>query len=440
MVKGITKIELFKAKKKIKETLDENIITKLIQNKINLENLMINSPLGLNCRSSINMTSSSKPYLSLINGILLFEDKIVPDANYLHHNKRSVASAGSKYDMSDGLRGSLNEQETGETTIDGKAAYRYVWDFGTANANCTFNSICLTTLQGGNRTPFIRQGGGVTTANHGMRSHPTKYPWVLTDSGKIFIIKDNTLQSTKFKEDFSLKDKFSSVIVYTPHDLLGIIELANTILIENGELIVVGKKGIDNKWFILWLNPDDMSVVKEEELVGITSIAGFKKHFAFLDTDGFVFDWQAHYTNHSFKYYNRKTKLIDAERYYTANTLSDVNCDNGYVNDHPYGIQNIKSGDNYFIQFMTKGNHWVYGGFIYNKNIPVHIQTYGKYEACAHLVSSDLRDNVFMSDDSQVREVSVGGIEPLFTINALDAPVTKTEANTMKITYTLIFD
>lgn len=153
--KGKAKIELFENGQKVKEIEEENMFTNALDHFYNPSRTLVMQEPESNWLLNKNIKTSA------LGGILLYEDEIEenPDTFYAPMSNTCVGCASGTYSGSYAKRGSLNSTESGWIdTSDYTKGYRWVFDFPTDKANGKISCICLTSTRGG-QTGF---GGGVT--------------------------------------------------------------------------------------------------------------------------------------------------------------------------------------------------------------------------------------------------------------------------------------
>jgi hypothetical protein len=145
-MKGTTTIQLFDAEtgKEKEHVVSDNIITnfykRLIEEYIN--NFQI-SCFAANFKYFLEYWS---PQMAS-SGIILFDSVLSEDKNrFLPYYAGCVGHAGGDYAGNSTYRGDYNASESGPITN----GYKHVWDFGTDKANGTIRCACLTTEKGGN--------------------------------------------------------------------------------------------------------------------------------------------------------------------------------------------------------------------------------------------------------------------------------------------------
>ena len=148
-MKGKCKIEIFDKNGLLKKKVEkDNIITNALDEIINPP-----FPNYFECNNSIKILphrTYSPIATNLLGGILLFNSHrtedvthIMPDSDFNSY----IGSAGSSFTgVTNKVKGSLNVNESGVI----ENGYKYVWDFGTTVPEFTFNSLSLTSTNGGN--------------------------------------------------------------------------------------------------------------------------------------------------------------------------------------------------------------------------------------------------------------------------------------------------
>lgn len=161
MLKGRSTIQLFDAVsgKKVLEQSDTNMITNALDIIANCKD-----KLGLFrwWRKSCVVTGSNEadrltvsPFIQLLplykralGGVLLWDENITEDPSIIFPPKGvyELGHAGGPYGGDDLYRGSYNANESGEIS----GGWRHVWDFDTDKANGTIKCLSLTSWHGGN--------------------------------------------------------------------------------------------------------------------------------------------------------------------------------------------------------------------------------------------------------------------------------------------------
>lgn len=454
-IKGIATIEIFDNNKQIVNRLEENLITNNFKNLVEVASISARSPLSKNPINHSNTLKSLQSLKSTIGGLLLFEDKIEANENILHYKKMSSASAGSVNNLTDPLKGTLNASESGEYTIDGKNAYRWVWEFGTSNANFEINTLALSTLDAGDRYSTYRDYGFLyqTKAATRICSHESN---AINSKGQMISSKmdSNTIIVSEKKNTISFEDNISSIYVADVEKSIdGYINLSNNLYIENNKLHLIAQKTSDNKYYFLTIN-DETFIVESEHLL-VNFVPNKNRYFMRVGKDEIWYNLTSSSSKLFFKSYNLSTDSIDETNYslacgiyrtgygefldqynYTHTMMSFVifktNKDEyaTCIHNTMFEIGNPQRTTNYF--FSKTECYWKRTGYSNNGvNRPI--------------ISTDINKGIVYNTTSnkdfgiEVYPFFIGP-EPLFTINTLSNPIIKTGANTMKISYTLIYD
>ena len=143
-IKGHTKIELFNAETgELEQVVEENnMVTSAVQKLLNLPVEFVS------CNTSIKTILDNTLPISTnaMGGVLLFSNKKEENSNLIYANgEGAVGHAGRVYSGTNPCTGTLNETEC-RTLSNG---YRLVWDFATDRANGTIACVCLTSRTGG---------------------------------------------------------------------------------------------------------------------------------------------------------------------------------------------------------------------------------------------------------------------------------------------------
>ena len=145
-MKGHTKIELTNVNTGDVTTVeDDNMVTNALKYFLADAGRMGNGPFPY-----CNGITSNEPYKTLLGGLLLFDSEITEDVeNVLVPNDVTMVGNGS-YGISNGdspiNMGSFNSTESG---LQADGSIRLVYDFTTAQANGTIKCACLTSSAGG---------------------------------------------------------------------------------------------------------------------------------------------------------------------------------------------------------------------------------------------------------------------------------------------------
>lgn len=143
-IKGHTKIQLFNAKTgELEQQVEEdNMVTNAVAKLLNLP-----TEFYLGNTSLTGITNSVLPIATKsMGGVLLFSNKRTENANLFETNGNdAVGHAGTVYSGTNAYTGTLNTNESKALTN----GYRLVWDFATDRANGDISCVCLTSRAGG---------------------------------------------------------------------------------------------------------------------------------------------------------------------------------------------------------------------------------------------------------------------------------------------------
>lgn len=457
-MKGFADIVLYdKEGNIIKEQHDDNFITNAFKEYLEAHNALISNPVN-RMADDIRDITNGATMLKLIGGIVLFENKLPEDASIVHNDVVSVASAGTAYDYTNPLRGSLNAQETGATEINGKQAYRWVWDFGTANANCTFNTVCLSNSYAGDRSYRTFVSRDLTGDINKFRSFNHKIENFIYNNKKGITI-DKYGRRISRKEDFIfIEDYVKSKKITDNGNMVEEIKISpnthtwfSSVTHLEGDILMYIAKNIGSSEFeLIKMNIVSKEIIETIELTGLkNSVTSRIDAFGFIGLNTILFNPSISNNKLAYSLFNLDTKEI---------TLN-------FVTAHPVIVYHTYSGECFitsfktvsgkyacYINHQTRPAYWsnsccvildkdkvislindqnVGDSLSYNAYYPVN-RTFNNMNMCGYI-------DTFYSE-AYGGAIWTPGIEPLFTINNLANPITKTEANTMKITYTLIFE
>lgn len=480
-MKGQAKITLIDTKTG-KETnqLEDNMLTNALSNQIHSLLNMMQRPEMTSYHCGIQWILKNTTPLQSIGGIMLFENKLVEDVNNTFSTTRPIGYAGSSYDLSNPKRGSLNTQETRAFETDSKKVYRWVWDFGTANCNITFNCLALTTNTGGNG--YIKDSSGSyarTTENlnyisevinsttfSNMNLNPKSSKAISIDG--TFYQSDITngfRKSTFNANDIEIDIKYNHIEMQIVK-INGYDKFSNTIILDsnNNQMILAGKKQLDEKWYLITSDLDG-NVVTSVVLTNLTididyfSIANDK---LIINTNLNGQDCEnvsPNYNNYmKFTIYDLTNHVfIKDKKIYISYGASDMEsfCYKpvrmAYGQLEPLTIKNLDK----FVTIFDTGSATTsyYGGqtLLYDINMDKIDEKEGK------ALNFEKSNKVPYSPQAYTSSVLIGKLgtittyhhsyftylthpRTLFTINNLEEPITKTESNTMKITYELTWD
>ena len=224
--KGKTKIELFENGKKVGEHIDNNMMTNMLSKVYNPKRLCVDRKQGNEVYKNLTPI-----YSTALGGLLLYAEAIEENAelSFAPMSNRCVAHAGSAYSGTQATRGTLNETESGFIKPDEPwQGYRYVWDFATDKANGVISCACLTSRTGGNSGYGKGIDYAIAESNNAFAADLTNLSSSATASGITFQIVNT---SSLYGGDDSLRylgesdDGFSRFVYLSSSTQLVLVEL-----------------------------------------------------------------------------------------------------------------------------------------------------------------------------------------------------------------------
>ena len=445
-VKGTTKIELYNPTTRIKKVFrDENTFQ-----SANIAKWLAN--LGdNNIKPYGNQTFTAAPWKCIVGGLLLFRDTITVGSQFMPAgNKMTGKAAVDVANLSTPRElGSYNEQESAISA----SALTQVYDFTTSQANGDINCVCLTS----------REGGLVGYGN----SSGERYTGATTDFG--FYGKEIDISNSEERSGIFAENGRRYFVTADSTDI--IVNERKAIALQNTSSIFAGqttqynfaKSGYNEKY-----NTDAFYYY----YIGNNKIAIIAAGYGDVTSGGTLyyleFDCSAHTLTQKTLVNSASVTISIGSGYnpgtksYFTRTGKFVTCGTENVGgawiyypimfDLSTGVVDF-SGKDLLEAERTKGCLCVGSDlFIYNKHIidlqndtvyPIDTNgltgwgggAYGRTDP-----SGDFADGYFqIGCGNQGYHISKLIANPLYlaTINNLDNTVTKTAAQTMKVTYTL---
>jgi hypothetical protein len=456
MIKGHTKIELFNAKTgKLEQRYEkDNLVTNAVQELIAFQTMM-----GRVMNNNVFPIAKNA-----LGGIMLFDSKLDEDVNNTNFptNVKLVGYASRDTNTDDAMRGSLNAIETHKTDT----GYVSVWDFGTAQANGTIQSVALTSAYAG-VNPFQRQVCGdffcdvdvIDSKEHNGR------PFLVSGEYVYWLNTDGiTVQRGRFAP-YSVKvadQTYGSVSI--PYETVTTLELPDYESFSNigpskywipgtdGYLYLItqnnrmssytyygtthynyyydeGNEKDDAKFYITKYKTSDLSFEKQQE--EIITLAGV--HLTTRNEGWIVI-------NKGYLY----ARSYDGTSIYIVNLSNTVDI-KVFTFDNSGSFENMSpmlynGGIQYQYHYQKDGNTYYRTGFLYPDATHSEEAVNGSAVALPSILYSDGKILVTYHydgyyDNDRIRT----GLRCAYlgTINNLSSPVTKNASQTMKITYTL---
>lgn len=407
MLQGKSKIELFDAitGKKTFEHEEHNMITNAYKKAY--ETIM----------SKIILTDDFS-YMNKLyprdfsRSILLLANTQTADANnFVPKGTLTGYASENGYSGSSSMRGTFNSVES--VPLSNPSGYKYVWDFPTNCANGVISSLVLT--------PSITTTNVAQNITNLINS-PTKYiAGVFSDetgdnfynfysSAGVYGFTKSTLKSTI--PYLSSTGRFTTVIYTFPSYSSGM----SNIVYYGGYVYLILKLTSDSKWYLV--KSDTSGNIVSTTLIGTTPPTG--NYFGIVGNYAVWYNTRTGTTVY-LKVFNIVTGTFASDivitgliNYYTADTFYNIgtslmvgntNGSSGYETliDENLNVMKV-ADDQYVFPFAGYSNAGNYIG-----NAPM----------------------IFNGTSIYVAPFT------MFTINNLATPVTKTNANTMKISYSL---
>lgn len=405
MLQGKSKIELFDAitGKKTFEHEEHNMITKAYEKAYGT----IMSKIAI----TDDFSAMYKYYpRDFSKGILLLNSTQTADANNFVPKGNLVGYASSNgYSGSSTMRGSFNTSES--VPLSNPSGYKYVWDFTTNQANGTINTLALTPNN--------------TMSADNLNIATTSSPTILTDktfsdeagdnyyqyyySAGVYGFTKYTLKSTI--PYLSTTSRYSSV-TYTFTDCNN--GLGN-IVYYGGYVYLVLKKTSDSKWYIV--KSDTSGNIVSTTLINTTlSVACFG-----IVENYIIYNGGYSSPTVTLKVFNMSTGAYASDITFTVSNGNAPNC--FYNIGTSLLVSYNNSTSNYYNVLIDENLNLM--------KIADDINEYGWMNGN--------RTGNYIGNAPIVLGSSAISIAPftMFTINNLATAVSKTSANTMKISYSL---
>lgn len=407
-IKGKSIIELYNSNTRIKHRYeDENIVT-------NVFKYLFGQNYFAGATQSF-MDNFIPFYKKGIGGIILFDDRIEEDPDIVIA-PNTVGCTGyasnEAYSGSDLSRGGMNLNET--KLIDN--GMKFVWDFSTSQANGDIACISLTSAEGG-----MFGYGSKNYCDYNSMYTIKEIDCEINLNGKFYnthIINDsilyragygnnNSLILRKYKiydQEVTLTNYYKTVKLIEEKTINTINSISNSLELKtDGEKIYLVSNNNNN---LILIDITNFENIKEYSFViayAINSVA-IRDDMVYIRTS---------------------SKKIEVYSIFdTSAKLNEINCDDilllSNVNEYIHtGKALIDKGDN--IRYIYKGN-----------NIDNVIESCG--------IPKNKLFLPYIVNETDGKKVKIGYGLPknyLVTINNIQTPITKTSAQTMKITYTL---
>lgn len=435
MLKGHAKIELKNEKTGKLDVIEhDNMITNALNKQLTLIPLLT------------NISNINSEYFPLntngMGGIVLFQEVLSNDLINIPDEKDNPIIGYASNDTNSGTdtrRGSRNLTES--TKLDN--GYRFVWDFTTSQANGQISALGLT-HEGAGKNPkgtdifglYVRQDIASDKETHQYLNSAISFDW---DNSIITCIRTTSTSQVTIR-----KYKISCGLTS-----LGINETLYSLKLLSEE--VVDLEGTINKQTVWVDNPNNNYLYGIYLSRKTGNIVRINKETYKLDTS-----YNLSISMSSYNYYidNSKDKLpiviVDNILYvYLDNALGTINIVTGDVNET---FVELDGGRSTALSLVYRGGLIHANNFYLDTDLNI---TRRKSTSLNHSEDFFSKQNegtmyyevVFIRDDgigisitgqNNISTLVIGNIRDyLATINNLDAPVTKTSEQSMKITYTI---
>lgn len=402
-----------------------------------------------------NSSFREAPWKGLVGGLLLFRDAITTGTEFMPAGNLMVGKAAN------GITNMSNPSELGSyNSIESSAtgsAISQVFDFATNQANGNIGCVCLTSKEGGligyGNKSNTWYGGTVYSFGqmYGSQTNPdTGAVGILADNGKRYVFdydSDSTVMTIKaYRTNGTAKGSvFAGLYTQTTHNLSTF-----PAALKNNTTKMVNYCGSN----IFRIYPTNTAVAANATLdymeydastdtltaKQLTNSANYtirtSSTYYSADKSGFTADGKyiayKDGTPYSPVIFNLSTGVLEFDGTNALNTLGVTNSMSGHV----------QLGNGLYLMGVTKSGSGGYGAIIDLVNNTIKPVDFRHFGGSSGDWGGPTNFNNKYYQGSQIvgRAACVPVIRnPLYlaTINNLDSAVTKTSAQTMKVTYTL---
>ena len=483
MLKGKSKIQLFNASTGAleHEEKNDNVVTCAVEDIIN-----DNDPLGLGKLATVYSTFYSnrlqrrrfmEPLAqTAFGGVLLWDNTIDEDpaTTMPPDGVNEVGHAGNAYSGNNSFRGTYNANESGEI----ENGYRHVWDFGTDRANGEIKALSLTSQYGGMcgyrndsnwngecYPPYSYYQFGADTAYQVFNTNADYIDYDAVDGcdngpflyidrnpdGSFWGLKRSITNYTKIQ-----KVTFANTGVMTLDGIGGITGVSDLITGINQYALVYVYEGKIHEVYIntttqlihktysfegAELNTVMVNLPEAVQSFALSSMTDYQRNGIAFYYSGVYYYWHSQ-TNVNTKTYRKCN--ADGDDLGEAFTIPVYSGNNVYyagfffVDKNGVGVLRISNGRGNATTASASGAD-VYihpDGKVYNSSAASLAHTVNSPAHYPALASFNKSPFVYLScGTNAARFLLAVDCRYLATINNLTTPVTKTKAQTMKITY-----
>ncbi len=430
MLKGKSTIRLFDAAsgRTVDEQTNENMITDAVSRLLN--------PPADYTSYGVSPAQAYADALPLISkgmaGILLWDNTIAENASTVlpPSGVNQVGHAGGAYSGNNPYRGSLNAAETADIP-NGK---RFVWDFTTAQANGEIKCLSLTSFDGGNTgwdegadsTGFYKFIGNQVTpyldGNSYCIGETERGVWVFASVNSKTVTLKYYRAFNSAAVGLSVNPQTAPVLYDTKtFQSIGYIKNPTHWVIYDGIAHSVSCINADSRTFNhAVIDIKNGTLVKEETITLDTLPEGYELN-----------------SNYSHGYFYKDWLYIGGlkDRYYYPMCYSSAGKYMGEVIPAGWsgGLETVWGTSDGWLIF-NRGNIWAKG--LKYRKVPHNISDEYYYSTCYSYRANEILPYITIGYRRSSSYPSLCKITPyLATINNLASAVTKTAAQTMKITY-----
>lgn len=470
MLKGKSKIELFDAAtgEKLLEQRDSNLVTNALDTVANCRDKMgllrwwrpegstVSTDLSFHGEHlAISPACAMMPlYKRALGGVLLWDGNIAEDPSVMvpPADVDEVGHAGGEYGGSNIYRGSYNANESGEIS----GGYRHVWDFDTDKANGVIKCLSLTSCHGGNlgyRGDFDTE---IYPRYNGSYFHKDSRYY---DASAIGVISFEGLDEIG-RTVYIRKMEDNSLRVYRRNDTeVWYLKISDptkaalqTVKPANTGRVTLPITPID-KYSGFYLYKGQFHEIAKESstrlrhrIFGIDGeqLSDKTLDLPFTISNGNFGTLAVYRDGYYYCLSHADTDLVKLDE--RGNEVSRIPMLRTNAEDIKSVTINEFNGEILFGTVPSSGSsfHYTYAlntkdtlGVISNLNYPTTTQSNGNYAEYSQYIKTDDPCSPFAYYNDATRGIIIPLVNTgyLATINNLQAPITKTPAQTMKITY-----
>lgn len=458
MIHGKTKIELYNPNTKIKQVVkSENTFQKsVLAHQFPMNPWLKQNPFN-------NTEWANNPIVAMVGGLLLFKDQIEVGSVYAPAGNVMVGNAANGI-VNTGNPNELGSFNSAESSF-GQTSFTQVFDFTTSQANGNIACACLTSKWGG----YAGYGNTSMTAKTDRNDidkyheNTTVQSIQLAENGKgyTFSISEDVITVNKYRLLSTVGSVFHGGHTHTEHDVSGEndrITIYNTIIgliphyIGNNKFALMpigtgtGYETINiatGQSFYWWEYDCTNDTITRKSFVNPSS-----------DTLSFVIGWRSDiysapifFRDGNVALRNSSANAILIFKTSTGELVYKTQVDRYIYSNTDYGMWNMGELTDGLYIAQTKIPEYLNNYYLIDTvkgtEKPINFCTnFNVYQGQVQLVPTDYDGqglSRFIKGDVASKRNNYIAQNPFYlaTINNLDSYVTKTAAQTMKVTYTL---